>query len=80
MKKLLMSLILAVILSLTLATPAFAYPPPDSGQSGLNIAKDAQESWPHHYFYGLGYGIGQGFSVILRLIQGFPFPPGNPYK
>ena len=80
MKKLLVVLILVVALTVSFATPAFAYPPPDSGQSGLNIAEDAQGSWPHHYFYGLGYGIGWGFSVIQRLIQGYSFPPGNPFK
>ena len=79
MKKLILALILVVVLTVSFATPAFAYPPPESGKSGLNIAKDAQLGWPHHnFFYGKALGIGWGFSVIQRLIQGYSFPPGNP--
>ena len=38
MKKLLMALILAVILTMTFATPAFAGSPPDAAKKGLERA------------------------------------------
>ena len=79
MKRTLLVLILVVILSLASANPVFAYPPPESSDNGLDTAKDALTSRPRPG-YGMAYGWRHGESVILRIVQGFPFPPGNPYK
>jgi hypothetical protein len=73
MKRLIVSMILAIILSLTLVTPAFAYPPPESGQDGLSNALEALESRPPPG-YGKAFGWSLGKSVINSIIGGW-FPP-----
>ena len=78
MKKLLVAVILAVVLTLTMATPAFAGPPedkpgnmpdgpgnmPDEGRDGVSWAK----SHP-----GIGYGIGWGRAASGG--QGWAYGP-----
>jgi len=49
MKRLMMSLILAVTLSLTLSTPAFAGEPPDAAKKGLGRAITQDEGNEHTY-------------------------------
>ena len=75
MKRLLVALLLTVILIVTFATPALAYPPPESGQKGLSVADDALDSRPPP-----GYGMAWGWriceSIIGSIIGGwFPPPP-----
>jgi len=55
-KKLLVALILAVILTATLATPAFAGGPPDVAEKGLNRAIDP-DGWNGITFGSLWQGL-----------------------
>jgi len=78
MKKLMLSLILAVILSLTLTTPAFAGPPEDKGKGtadndGLwNAASHLQEVYYKTYSAGALWA----WSIIGPFChQGFGPPP-----
>ena len=88
MKKLLVALILAVVLTLTLATPAFAGPPedkpgkmpdgtnnmPPQGRDALVHANDAM--------FGLAMGGGWGpvtaHATIYQILGWFHFPGGPP--
>lgn len=81
MKKLILALILAVVLSLTVATPVLAGDPPkkmpdgsmpEDGEAGLETAKHNIQRHPNQGWY-------YGWSVInWHLLQGYI--PRSPYS
>ena len=94
MKKLLLALILAVVLSLTLATPAFAGDPPENKPGNMpdgtnNMPPQGRAALVHadDAIFGLAMGGGWGpvgAHAIIRIILGGwssggqTFPPCTP--
>ena len=70
MKKLLVAVILAVVLTMTLATPAFAWPP--EGKPGNMPGKAADNLLEHVR------GDGNGWPLDGKLFNGWYFNPGKP--
>ena len=82
MKKVIISLILAVILSLTLASPAFAGPPEDAGKG--TVLNDGLWNADEHLqdiFYALlakgkyNWGLLNGWCKVSWLLQPSAGPP-----
>ena len=76
MKKLILAVILAVVLTLTLATPAFAGPPPDAGK-GTAWNDGLENAWNHleEVFHKTGSA---GALWAWALIDSLRYPGAGP--
>jgi len=76
MKKLVMALLLAVILTVTLAAPAFAGPPPDAGK-GTAWNDGLGNAWNHleAVFYKTGT---QGALWAWAIVDYLQYPSAGP--